>query len=238
MPTNPSPFSPTALRAAASATTTPAATSRQLPLPLQYTQLTENDIKDPALATLNTLFAQLFTHTNSLLGAGGPTPLPAGINMHGARVSNLGDPATDTDAVSQGHVQANYGGQTLSSELDIGGKYALKGLTGVTFQQNQIQQQLTSFQTAITTSTAGSSYQTLPSGLILQWGHSGVIATGPGTVVTFPIAFPTSCFIVVATDDKAGGTNEGMAVLSVSTASFTASAQGGSNGIWWLAVGI
>lgn len=44
-------------------------------------------------------------------------------------------------------------------------------------------------------SFAANGYQKLPGGLILQWG-TGVI--GSGTVTTFPVAFPTACYLVVA----------------------------------------
>jgi len=41
---------------------------------------------------------------------------------------------------------------------------------------------------------SGNGYQKLPSGLIIQWGDVTSASTA-GTLFTFPIAFPTSCFI-------------------------------------------
>lgn len=41
-----------------------------------------------------------------------------------------------------------------------------------------------------------SGYQTLPGGLILQWGSAGSIASGATGAVTFPKAFASACFQV------------------------------------------
>lgn len=46
-------------------------------------------------------------------------------------------------------------------------------------------------------STAASGYQKLPGGLIVQWG-SAVAAITTGSTVTFPIAFPSQVFVVLA----------------------------------------
>lgn len=60
----------------------------------------------------------------------------------------------------------------------------------------------------------GNGYQKLPGGLIIQWGKQ-IIPAAP-TTINFPISFPTSCLIVVATDYGAGS-------LSVSATSQTIS---------------
>jgi hypothetical protein len=44
---------------------------------------------------------------------------------------------------------------------------------------------------------AASGYQKLPSGMIIQWGQDTV--TGATKNVTFPIAFPNACHIVLMT---------------------------------------
>ncbi|WP_295379527.1 hypothetical protein [uncultured Pseudacidovorax sp.] len=46
-------------------------------------------------------------------------------------------------------------------------------------------------------STAG--YQKLPSGLIMQWGISGAVASGGFAAITLPIAFPTGGIASLAT---------------------------------------
>jgi len=85
-------------------------------------------------------------------------------------------------------------------------------------------------------------YQKLPSGLIIQWGKASQTTTaaqGPNSV-TFPIAFPTACLSVNATDAR---TNYAMSIgsgggLSYSTTGFEwwqEVAQ--TNQIFWIAIG-
>ena len=92
--------------------------------------------------------------------------------------------------------------------------------------------------------TGLSGYQTLPTGLMFQWGHSGPIADGsPGTDVCFPVAFPHAVFSANVTDDLAVGatsdvsitalitgtcgTNKGMHVWGTRT----------GNSVYWIAIG-
>lgn len=42
-------------------------------------------------------------------------------------------------------------------------------------------------------------YQTLPSGLMIQWGISGSIAAGGGTAISFAASFPTAAHGAIAT---------------------------------------
>lgn len=48
-----------------------------------------------------------------------------------------------------------------------------------------------------TSSLGTSGYQKLPSGLYIQWGSTGSIASASSAAVSFPIAFPTACFQVI-----------------------------------------
>lgn len=50
-------------------------------------------------------------------------------------------------------------------------------------------------------------YQTLPGGIIIQWGTSASIPLDTAGSVVFPLAFPTNCFVVIvqaATDNGVG----------------------------------
>ena len=66
-------------------------------------------------------------------------------------------------------------------------------------------------------SLAGSGYQKLPSGLIIQWGGTGVIPGPSGVTVTFPVAFPNVCFAVFAT--AAGLPSSPLGVYSITKTS-------------------
>lgn len=48
-----------------------------------------------------------------------------------------------------------------------------------------------------TKSAAASGYTKLPNGMYMQWGVTGIIASGTNTGVTFPTAFPTACLQVI-----------------------------------------
>lgn len=68
-----------------------------------------------------------------------------------------------------------------------------------------------------TRSLAGTGYQRLPGGLILQWGLTNVsdIGASPiGLTATFPIAFPTACLALQATESTVS--SGGFSIVQVS----------------------
>lgn len=94
------------------------------------------------------------------------------------------------------------------------------------------------------TSKVPNGYQKLPGGLIIQWGITGLIASGGNQVVTFPVAFPNAPLVGVCSFDVAAnfglhhtfGTNVG----SGSTATqMTIYFYSGSTGqpAHWIAIG-
>lgn len=103
--------------------------------PIQYTQLTEADLKSPAL--LNTLFSQLFTQVNALLGVNGPAPLTGGIDAGGQPVRNIGPPSGPTDAVSLLHAERSYSAAALAPQLEAGGSATLKTFRALNSKQQQ-----------------------------------------------------------------------------------------------------
>ena len=50
-------------------------------------------------------------------------------------------------------------------------------------------------------------YVKLSNGLVIQWGKTASIGTGGSAAVTFPIAFPTNCAVVVSGLEVASGAN-------------------------------
>lgn len=94
-------------------------------------------------------------------------------------------------------------------------------------------------------SFAASGYAVLPGGIVLQWGSSSTDAgLGGETTVSFPEAFPTNVFQVVASVDNATLTNPW--VLSAQTNALTTSGfklnvTGGPTGnnvtVRWFAIG-
>lgn len=111
------------------------------PLPIQYTPFTKDHFSTPeGIAFVNLQFSQIINALNRQTGQGGPVVLPSGIDVAGATVSGLGKPQKETDAVSLGHAQGNYGAPAVGPQLDIGGSNPLKGLANLYLQSyvNQI----------------------------------------------------------------------------------------------------
>lgn len=108
------------------------------PLPIQFTPFTKEHFESTeGLSFVNLQFSQIIDALNANNGVAGRVTLPNGIDVKGATVTGVGAPQNPTDAVSNEHVQQNYSSEKVSSDLDIGGKNALKGLTALTSQLSQ-----------------------------------------------------------------------------------------------------
>lgn len=88
--------------------------------------------------------------------------------------------------------------------------------------------------TAFVNSPTTAGYQKLPSGLIIQWALSNT--TGTSGSIVYPIAFPTACHVVVATDF------ENVAPLAIGTTAYTTTqfdwaASSPPNFFNWIAIG-
>lgn len=80
-------------------------------------------------------------------------------------------------------------------------------------------------------------YQKLPSGLIIQWGTATVNNT-TFTSVTYPLAFPTAAFMVVATQvASAAGASRIVETILRTVTYFDATGNSTNNAIYWLAIG-
>lgn len=57
---------------------------------------------------------------------------------------------------------------------------------------------------------AASGYLKLPGGIMIQWGVATSVASGSVTAVSFPTAFPSTCFLVIAgfRDNSGSATTE------------------------------
>ena len=76
-------------------------------------------------------------------------------------------------------------------------------------------------------------YAKFANGLILQWGNASGDDEGENSSSTFPIAFPSMCFVVLVTQTRYKG---GSALSNKSNTGFTWSARGGR--ISWAALGM
>lgn len=71
-------------------------------------------------------------------------------------------------------------------------------------------------------------------GLVIQWGSGDAGSAGP--TITFPIAFPTACFVVISGDVGVSPPTV-QAVNSITTTNFRWYATGASDASSWVAVG-
>lgn len=91
-------------------------------------------------------------------------------------------------------------------------------------------------------SIGASGYITLPGGLILQWGKTGLIADEGSATVTFPVAFPTACLNVSATGDTitVATTTGHHAITAISATQMTVRWNANSavsSSAYWFAIG-
>ncbi len=203
------------------------------PIPIQTQQFTKEQLTDPAV--MNNWYQQLIDAVNTANGTLGKVVQPSGFDVQGATVSNLGPPQEDGDAISSGHAASQYGSAAQQKALDVGGPDALKGLNVAYAQSAQNAQVIKALQAALPAYVGGSGSIQV-GGIILKFGHTGVIATT--LAVTFAAAFPTACLAVIVSDDLAGGTGLIMSVDGAPTVTgFTVHSSGTTNGAWWFALG-
>ena len=95
-------------------------------------------------------------------------------------------------------------------------------------------------------SLSANGYQKLPSGLIIQWGRTGTIATDTEVTVTYPIAFPNAALNVTATLGGVASRINGKAIVFSATLGTTSvvlsndqdtGGAGLSAQIFWTAIG-
>lgn len=68
-----------------------------------------------------------------------------------------------------------------------------------------------------TLSAGAAGYVVLPNGLIIQWGGAAVTGGTPATV-SFPLAFPTGAYVIIASSGSASGdTPAGSAIIASTT---------------------
>jgi hypothetical protein len=92
-----------------------------------------------------------------------------------------------------------------------------------------------------TTSAVDNGYVTLPNGLIVQWGNTIVSGNQTNKATSFPTAFPTACFQVVATSVVTGaseGDNWGLGASSpTATTYYLTNGNGSTRPFRFIAIG-
>jgi len=204
----------------------------QRPLPIQNFQLSkEHFTTDEGVRQVNVLMQQIITSLQAVQGTAGPSVLPSGIDVAGAKISGLAAPENPSDAVSLGHAQTNYSSTTQQQNLDIGGPNALKGLTGLWLMQQQ---------SAAANFNGTNNFFTI-NGLMFQWGVTGNLGAGNTPVtISFNIPFPNASFGVVAMDNSARVTAGNVSAIGakvISKTQFDINAADSNVTAFWISIG-
>jgi len=204
------------------------------PLPIQNFQLSkEHFTTDGGVKQFNILMQQVITSLQAVQGVAGPSVLPSGIDVAGAKVSGLAAPENASDAVSLGHAQNSYAPATQQQQLDIGAPYALKGLTGLYLKFNQAQ-------AASPTYDGTNNFFTI-NGLMFQWGVTGNLGAGNTPVtISFNTPFPNASFGVLAIDNSVrvtAGNVSPIGATVISTSQFNINAQASNVTAFWASIG-
>lgn len=88
--------------------------------------------------------------------------------------------------------------------------------------------------------TGTSGFQTLPSGLILEWGTTGTLTDNVPVTESFPLTFPHACFVVIPTDSGpriSAGNISTVGAVCASTSTFTVNMADSGETAAWMAVG-
>lgn len=121
------------------------------------------------------------------------------------------------------NISGNAATATNATTATNGGVTSVNSTTGAINLAN-----LAAFTRSLPSSNQSNGYQTLPGGLIIQWGYSPSWAS-----VTFPIAFPNYAFSIVSTPTG----NWEHFIASFSRTGFTPGTNGGSGAFYWVAFG-
>ena len=109
-----------------------------------YHEITQEHMKEPSLATLNSLLRQIVESYEERAGLSGTVPMFGDVDMQGHRITNLGSPVDSGDAVRKGTVEASFVGKsTLQKSLEATGNNVLQ--TARRLNDNTQREQFTTF---------------------------------------------------------------------------------------------
>jgi hypothetical protein len=117
-------------------------------------------------ANSSTHYSKVVDAVNSLLGYNGPAVISNSLDVRGNNVQNVANPVSGTDAMNLQTAEAKYSPSVTSSQLDVTGGNALKGLTYL-YRQSQKGLSVTITTAALTTGGAQGS-MTFLNGLLVN----------------------------------------------------------------------
>jgi len=168
-------------------------------------------------------------------GGGTVTSIASGAGMNFSTITatgtvTMGTPSTLTSSTTNSASGTTHTHAVTFPVTSLKGQSSDTALTGALL--------LTSLE-SFGKSLNSNGYQKLPGGLIIQWGYAAISAST--TAISFPTAFASACYCVVATNYLSGdlsGTELAVTLRSVPT---TTGADFGTSltldGFYWIAIG-
>ena len=209
----------------------------------------------------------LINHEATFLKRDGSAAMLAALNMDSHKITNLTAGTVSADAVNYTQLTTYTGnsavefavatattGNSAVNKTQFDAKTGLATTTTPGIVEKATQAEMNAgtadkFPSALEIfngfhlGTADSDYMKLPDflgGFIVQWGYNS--STSNPVTISFPIAFPTKCFSVVATTDAStSGLTEVIMIASKTTSGFewNGARDNTSNYVfgWWIAIG-
>lgn len=122
--------------------------------------------------------------------------------FNGSLITNLNATAISSGVIANTYTTANVANSSDTLVVrDTGGNFSANTITANLIGSASLNLLTSSFTGAGNQSLVSPGYQKLPGGLILQWGYVTATAATTQQTITFPIAFPTACLVVLTQVD-------------------------------------
>lgn len=164
--------------------------------------------------------------TNLGLVIGTDIPSPTGTGASGTWNINISGNAATANSATTATTATNATNATNATFATTAGNGGVTSVNSATGAVNLAS--LAAFARSLPTSSFASGYQTLPGGLIVQWGYSPTWSS-----VTFPLAFPNYVYCVVGTPT----TNQEFFIGGVLLTGFSPGTNGNTSPFYWVAFG-
>lgn len=136
--------------------------------------------------------------------------------FNGSLITNLNATAISSGVIANTYTTANVANSSDTLVVrDTGGNFSANTITANLIGSASLNLLTSSFTGAGNQSLVSPGYQKLPGGLILQWGYVTATTSTAQQTITFPIAFPTACLIVLTQVDYRSGSGFAGGYVSV-----------------------
>jgi len=172
-----------------------------------------------------TTYANLQSNVSGILPVANGGTGSATAAFNGSLITNLNATAISSGVIANTYTTANVANSSDTLVVrDTGGNFSANTITANLIGSASLNLLTSSFTGAGNQSLVSPGYQKLPGGLILQWGYVTATPATTQQTITFPIAFPTACLVVLTQVDYRVSTGIAagyFSVISFTTTTFT-----------------